>query len=76
MTKPGATCPQLDQIAATLRRARRRPLTRAEVTDALEWVEQQRGAHMELRAWAGTERDQRRDAEKERDRLAFLLDDQ
>ena len=58
--KPPATCPYLDELATLLRRASRRRLTPAERRRGLELVEWQRGAHSELRRWAGEERDRRR----------------
>ena len=54
-----ATCPGLDDLAALIRQAGRRQLTREERRRALVLIEWQRGAHSELRALAGYERDQR-----------------
>ena len=54
-----ATCPGLDDLAAIIRQAGRRQLTREERRRALALIEWQRGAHSELRALAGYERDQR-----------------
>jgi hypothetical protein len=52
----GATCPHLDELGRLVRRE----LRGTDRARALELIEWQRGAHMELRAWAGEEREHRR----------------